>query len=78
MEAKRRALDEIAARQCAADTKRKAKRSLKRNSIPLHSKILGPLRFAFAGMTAFGSRFLGASSFFRPALFILVEAWNRP
>ena len=36
------------------------------------------LRFAFAGMRPVRSRFLGAGSSFRPALFISVEAWDRP
>ena len=35
-----------------------------------------PLRFAFTGMRPVWSRFLGAGSLFRPALFISVEEWN--
>jgi hypothetical protein len=34
------------------------------------------LRFAFAGMRPVWSRFLGAGSLFRPALFTSVGAWN--
>src|SRR5271157_5748567 len=35
-----------------------------------------PLRFAFAGMRPVWSRFLGAGSLFRPALFLSVEGRN--